>query len=207
MDAETVAADATARVALVNKPSAYPGTPDAETKGALDALFKHMFPQSDDPEIAGHHAIFSVIAQNPKLALSLVKASDSVIRDIPMTLERADLREVCIQTLCHHFKCDFNFAAHLATAKKLGISVEQQALIPFWRTSNVFDDEQKLVIEYTYAVCSGDVPEGLFARVVDHFGEKAAIEVTVWVGWWSFWSMIANATGVQWDFGYGPAAA
>jgi alkylhydroperoxidase family enzyme len=207
MDAETAAPKPTARVALVMAPGDYPGTPDAETKQDLAALFKHMFPQSDAPRIPGSAAVFGVVAQNPKLALNLVRASDHFTRENEFTVGRTDLRQLLIQTLCHHFKCDFNFTSHIPSAEKAGISVEQQALIPFWQTTNVFNDEQKLVIEYTYAVCKGDVPDELFARVVAHFGEKTAIECTVAIAWWSFWSMIANATRPQFDFGYGPAKA
>jgi alkylhydroperoxidase family enzyme len=194
----------TARVALVMKPSDYPGTPDEKTKADLDALFKHMFPQSENPEIPGTAAVFGVIAQNPALALHIIRASDYFVRQNEFTVGRTDLRQLLIQTLCYALKCDFNFTAHIKPAAQSGISVEQQALIPFWRTTNAFNDEQKLVIEYTYAVVSGDVPEELFARVVKHFGEKTAIECTVAIAWWSFFSMIANAAAPQFDFGYGP---
>jgi alkylhydroperoxidase family enzyme len=207
MPTETDAPKPSARVTLVTKPSAYPGAPDDKTKADLDALFKHMFPQSEDPEIPGTAAVFGVIAQNPVLALHLVKVSDYLTRENDFTVGRTDLRQLLIQTLCYHFKCDFNFTSHFKAAAAAGISLQQQALIPFWKTSNAFNDEQKLVIEYTYAVVSGDVPAELFARVVSHFGEKTAIECTVAIAWWSFWAMIANAAAPQFDFGYGPAAA
>jgi len=207
MTVETTVPKPTARVTLVTKPSAYPGVPDEKTKAALATLFEHMFPQVEDPEIPGTAAVFGVIAQNPTLALHLVKASDHMTRENEFTVGRTDLRQLLIQTLCYHFKCDFNFTSHIKAAAKAGISVEQQALIPFWKTSNAFDDEQKLVIEYTYAVVSGDVPEALFARVVKHFGESTAIDCTVAIAWWSFWAMIANAAAPQFDFGYGPVGA
>ncbi len=204
MSDKTTTPKATARVTLVSTPDAYPGSPDAETKKDVAALFKHMFPHAEAPEIPGSSAVFAVIAQNPKLSLLLVKVSDYILGEMPFTHGRADLRECAVQALCYHFKCDFNFTAHLGGAKRAGITVEQQAHIPFWKTTNVFTEEQRLVIEYTYAVVAGDVPEELFARVVQQFGEKIAIECTVAIAWWSFWCMIANATRPQFDFGYGP---
>jgi alkylhydroperoxidase family enzyme len=192
-----------ARVKLVSKPSDYPGTPDEATRKTLDELFGHMFPGQANPEIPGNHAAFATVTQNPQLALLLVKLSDYIVREMPFTVKRPDLREVLIQTLNLHFKCDYCFQAHLRPAKSLGLSLEQQALIPFWRTANVFSDEQRLVIEYTFAVVAGDVPEELFARVKTSYGEKETVELTVAIGWWSLWAMIINATGTDFDFGYG----
>lgn len=199
---EGSAPTATARVALVTKPSAYPGAPDNQTREQLDALFNHMFPNSEDPEIPGKSAVFAVIARNPKLALLLVKVSDYIVGEMYFTYERQDLRQLLIQALCYHYKCDFNFMSHIPSAQRVGLSVEQQALIPFYEKTNVFNEEQKLVIEYTNAVVVGNVPDDLFTRVVKHFGEEIAIEFTTAVAWWSFWAMIANATRPQFDFGY-----
>jgi hypothetical protein len=195
----------TARVKLVQRPGDYPGALDAETRKDLDALFGHMFPGASDPQIAGTGAVFGVVAQDPKMALALVKTSDHFVQENEFTVGRNDLRQLLIQTLCYHFKCDFNFTSHIKAAVANGLTVEQQALIPFWKTTNVFTDEQRLVIEYTYAVCGGEVPEELFARVVKQFGEKGAIQCTTAIAWWSFWGMIANATQPHFDFGYGPA--
>jgi alkylhydroperoxidase family enzyme len=166
-----------------------------------------MFPGQPNPQIPGNHAAFGVVAQDPRLALLLIKLSDHIVREMPWTSQRTDIRELAIQTLNLHFKCDFSFQCHLRPAKAAGISLEQQACIPFWRTANVFNDEQRLVIEYTLAVVSGDVPDELFAKVLRHYGEKEAIEFTVGISWWSFWAMIINATRTDFDLGYGNPVA
>jgi alkylhydroperoxidase family enzyme len=195
-----------ARVKLVMKPSDFPGTPDEATKKGLDELFAHMFPGNANPEIPGNHAAFGTVARDPGLALRLIKLSDYIVREMPWTSQRADLREVAIQALNLHFKCDFSFQAHFRPGQANGIRLEQQAALPFWRTANVFNDEQRLVIEYTFAVVTGDVPGELFARVVERFGEQGAVEFTVGIAWWSFWAMLINATRTDFDFGYGNPA-
>jgi alkylhydroperoxidase family enzyme len=195
-----------ARVKLVSKPGDFPGTADAATSKALGELFAHMFPGQPDPEIPGHHAAFAVVTQNPQLALLLVRLGDYIVREMPWTSQRTGLRQLAIQTVNLHFKCDFSFQAHLRPSSAAGISLEQQSLIPFWRTVKVFTDEQRLVIEYTLAVIAGDVPDALFARVVAQFGEKEAVECTTAIAWWSFWAMIINATRTDFDFGYGADA-
>jgi alkylhydroperoxidase family enzyme len=196
-----------ARVKLVYKPSDYPGTPDEVTKTALTELFDHMFPGQPDPEIPGKSGAFATVTQNPQLALLLVKLSDYMVGKMPWTSQRLPLRQLMIQTVNLHFKCDFNFQSHFRPAQAAGIRLEQQACIPVWRTSNVFNEEQRLVIEYTLAAVSGDVSDELFSRVLKRYGEKEALEFTVAVAWWSFWAMIANATRTDFDFGYGKPSA
>jgi len=194
------------RVKLVLKPSDFPGSPDEQTQANIKALFDHMFPGQDNPEIPGSSGAFGVVAQDPKLALLLVKVSDYIVREMPWTSGRRDLQQLMVQTLNHHFNCDFSFLAHIKPAATAGISTEMQAAIPFWHRTNVFTDEQRLIIEYTYAVVTGEVPQELFQRVVDQFDELQAIEITVGISWWSMWAMIIGAARPEHDFGYGTDA-
>ncbi len=196
-----------ARVKQVFKPADFPGSPDEGTRRALSELFEHMFPGQPDAEIPGNHAGFATVARDPRLALCLIELSDYIVREMPWTSQRRDLRELAIQALNLHFKCDYSFQSHIRPAQGLGVTVEQQALLPFWRTANAFNDEQRLAIEYALAVVAGDVPDELFARVVATYGEQAAIECTVGIAWWSFWAMIINATRTDFDYGYGKPAA
>jgi alkylhydroperoxidase family enzyme len=198
---------ATSRVKGVFKPSDYPDVLDEATQKDLNNLFETLFPQSEKPEIAGNHAAFAMVARNPRLALLVVKLSYYIVREMPWTTQRSDLRELAIETLNFHFKCDFSFQAHLRVAQAAGIGVELVAAIPYWRTANVFNEEQRLVIEYTLAVVAGEVPDELFSRVVTSYGEKEAIEFTTAIAWWSFWAMIINATRTEFDFGYGKSGA
>jgi alkylhydroperoxidase family enzyme len=191
------------RVKPVFKPGDYPGIADEATRSALNELFEQVAPGRKDPEISGEHGGFAVVARNPRLALLLIKLSDYIVREMPATSQRLDRREVAIQTLNMHLKSEYSFQAHIRPAQAAGLTLEQQALLPFWKTANVFNDEQRLVIEYTLGVVTGDVPDELFARLVNQYGEMDAIEFTVGIAWWSFWAMIINATGIDFDFGYG----
>ena len=181
-----------ARVKGVFKPSDYPGTPDEQTKKDLEELFEQLFPGMPHPKPEPHWG-FAILAHNPRLAMGVWQLLGHVVREMTWTQQR-DLRELAIQALNIHFKCDFSFQAHLVYGQAHGCSLEKQAAIPYWKTTTLFNDEERLVIEYTYAVVSGDVPEELFARVVKRYGEKGAIEFTMAIGWWSLWAMMLNAT-------------
>jgi alkylhydroperoxidase family enzyme len=184
-----------ARVGYILDPQDHPAAQDGPTRAHLAAFFEHLFPagQKGQP-----HAGYAILAHSPQLALGIARLSDTIIYDVEWT-KRRDLRELANQTLNLHFKCDFSFRAHLGIAQAAGVSLEQQAAIPYWRTSSLFNDEERLVIEYTEACVRGDVPEELFARVAQRFGDRGAVEFTVAVAWWSFWAMILNATGAVFE--------
>jgi len=182
-----------ARVRAVHKPSDYPGAPDRVIRQDLAELFEYLFPQVPDPEIDESHAGIAIAAQNPKLALHLAKLSRFIALDLPWC-QRHDLRELSIQALNVYFKCDYSFRTRIPIAEAAGISTDLQVELSSWETSDLFDEEQRLVIEYTNAVVTGDVPDKLFSRVVGKYGEKGAIEFTTIVAFWSFWAMMLNAT-------------
>lgn len=178
-----------ARIQYVYSLEDFPGEVDHNTREDLASLFKYLFPAGIQGE---PHAGYGILAQSPALALGIAKCADAVIQKTPWT-QKADLREIAIQTVNLHFKCDFSFHAHLPIALRWGISAEQQAAIPYWRTSHLFNEEQRLVIEYTLAVLAGPVSDEIFSRLKECFGERGAIECTVAIGWWSLWAMLLNA--------------
>jgi alkylhydroperoxidase family enzyme len=183
-----------ARVKAIHKPSDYPDTADEQTKRNLSELFDYLFPQVADPKIDESHAGIAIAAQNPRLALQLAKLSGFIAGELPWC-QRRDLRELAIQTVNVYFKCEYSFQARARLAEAAGIGADLQRALSFWKTSNLFDDTQRLVIEYANAVVGGDVPGELFSRVVGEFGEKGAVEFTTVVAFWSFWAMFLNATG------------
>lgn len=182
-----------ARVTAVYEPSQYPGTPSEATREDLAELFRYLFPQASDPVIDKRHAGLAIAAQHPKLALELAKLSSLIAGGLTWC-QRRDLRELAIQTLNTHFKSVYSFNARIPNALAGGIGADLQAALPSWQTSNLFNDEQRLIIEYTQAVVRGDVPGELFSRMLARYGEKEAIECTALVAFWSFWAMFLNAT-------------
>lgn len=195
------------RAKLVYRPDEFPGPVGEEKRQQIDALFEHMISFAGKPEIPGTAGAFAIVARDPKLALLLVRVSDYMTRECPWTTERRDLRQLMIQTLNWHFRCDFNFQSHLSSAERDGISAELQAAIPYWEVTTIFTDEQRLVIEYTLASLKGEVTEELFARVTDHFGEQGTIEFSIAIAWWSFWAILTGAVRPEHDFGYSTSSS
>lgn len=178
-----------ARVRLIREPGGAPSPEIAE-------LFETLFPGNPAPAFNDAHSLMAVLAHSPQLALPAARLSAAVILDSGWG-QRAGLRELAFQTLGRHFGDSFSIQARLPNAEAAGLTTEQRAAIPDWRASELFDDEQKLVIEYTQAVVTGRVPETLFARLVARYGERETVECTVAIGFWSFWAMVAGAAGLS----------
>lgn len=184
-----------ARIALVRNPADHPSA-DAATQADVAELFATLFPGNPAPEFDQAHTAMAVLAQSPKIAQVAAKMSGTIILDTAWG-QRAALRELAFQTLGLHFGDSFSTAARRPAAEAAGLTAAQLAAIPEWRGSDLFDEEQRLVIEYTQAVVTGRVPEDLFARVVARYGEQEAIECTAAIGFWSFWAMVVGASGLR----------
>lgn len=179
------------RITGIYKPTDSLG-PDGKPQPEVAALFAQLFPNVENPEIDDHHAGTAIMAHSPALAAKFADLSRFMFLELAWT-KRAALRELAFATLHLHFKARYAFESRLDAAKTAGITAEQLAALPYWQNSTLFDDEQKLVIAYTLAVTSGDVPDALASRVIAHFGEQETVEFTSTIGFWSCWSMILNS--------------
>jgi alkylhydroperoxidase family enzyme len=96
-----------------------------------------------------------------------------------------------------HFRCEFSYRSHLAYLSKVGLSLEAIAALPYWRTSSLFSAEQKVVIAYSLALVSGDVPDNLHDEVANAFGQQSVGELALAVSHWSFWALLLNAAQLE----------
>lgn len=183
------------RVTGIYAAADHPGPLDKADSQTLKLLFDSVFPEyfrkAGAPENARLAPSWAMMTQNPELALRLVRLSDYIISDMPWS-KRADLRQLMTQAVNLHFMCEYAHQVHFDVSRNAGISAELQAALPFWRTSGLFNDEQRTVIEFTHAAIDGTVSDELFAKVVSLFGEKGTIEFTVATAYMSFWAIILN---------------
>ncbi len=180
------------RVKGVFRPQDYPLAPDAKTRQELDELFALLCPGQTEPQMPPLKAPWAIMtAQSPRLPLLLAQVG-SHVKDMSWC-QRADLRELSLQAVAFHYRAEFSFHSHLGVAQTVGLGHDRVAAIPYWRNTTLFDDEQRLVVEYSLAAAAGEVSDELFARVVSRYGERGAIEFTTAVAFWCFWAVINNA--------------
>lgn len=197
----------TSRIRLVQEQGDFPEKLDEAAKNDLKKLFNYVgshYPEREGLVITGPHGGIAVAARNPRFANQLLEATHSLVDKDAWGGKYVDLREIAVQVVNLYYRCDLSFQSHLAIAKDGGLSLEKQAALPYWRTAaHMFSEDERLVIEYTFAVLSGDVPEELFNKVVGKYGEREAVECTAAVAVWAAWAMLLNATDTHFDFGYG----
>lgn len=183
-----------ARMKIVRRPEDCSGSlQDAEQ------LFDIFFPEGSERQFNGAQLGWGLVAaHHPQTAITMVKLT-KLMAGGPFLTARPDLREIAIQTVNMHFQCEFSYRSHLAYLAKTGLSLETIAALPYWRTSNQFDAEKRLVIEYSLAVVAGDVSDELHDQVVSAFEQQGATELAFAVAHWSFWAMILNAAQPQID--------
>ena len=178
------------RLTPIRQAADYPN-PDRDTAEALADLFRQLFPDNPDGRIDDGHDGLALAAHNPHLAARLADMSRFMALDLPWS-HRQDLRELALQTINTCFDSDYSLRTRQSVAEGAGISEKQQAALPHWRESELFDEEQRLVIEYSEALARGPVPDELARRVVERFGEKGAVEFTAVAAFWGFWAMFLN---------------
>lgn len=183
----------TARFTPVSRPGEHP---EPALQQDVAELFETLFPGNPAPEFDAGHGLMAILAQSPKLALPASHLSAAVFRDSAWG-QRAAMRELAFQVLGEHFGDSFSTAARRSYALAAELSEDQLAAIPAGRDADLFDEEQRLVIEYTRAVVTGRVPEALTARMIARYGERETVECTVAIGFWSFWAMVAGAAGLR----------
>ncbi len=183
-----------ARIRAVCRLDDLPAEAGIAERKDLEDLFERVLPEESERAFTDSRLGWGVLAaQSPRFALEVARLTKFIASEMSW-FGRSDLRELAIQAVNLHFKCEFSFRSHLKYAQAAGLGAERLAAIPYWRTTSLFTDEQRLAIEYAYAVAQGDVPDELFSRVADSFGEKQAIEATAVIAHWSFWAMMLNAT-------------
>jgi len=127
----------------------------------------------------------------PRFAELMLDLADFIVNEMPWA-QRAKLRELAILTLYQRQRCDYGYRAHFGPASSAGITTEQIVELPAFRTSELFDDEEREVIEFTNAALDGEVSDELMSRLRARYGEQQTVELTVAVGFWALWGLLIN---------------
>ena len=86
-----------------------------------------------------------------------------------------------------------------AVSRKSGISQEKIAALPNYRTSALFSDTERQVLEYADAMTQTpvEVPEAMFAKLKENFTEVQLVELTANIAWENYRARFDHAFGVE----------
>jgi AhpD family alkylhydroperoxidase len=77
-------------------------------------------------------------------------------------------------------QCEYCIDLGSQVSRQWGLTDDELLALPQYRTSPLFSDVDKLVLDYAVAMCRTpvDVPDELFARVREHFDDPQIVELT-----------------------------
>jgi alkylhydroperoxidase family enzyme len=80
-----------------------------------------------------------------------------------------------------------------------GITGEQIANLPNYRTNPNFNDVERLVLEYADAMTCipVEVPDALFTRLRERFTEAELVELTSGIAWENYRARFDHALGIE----------
>ena len=108
------------------------------------------------------------------------------------------LRELAVLTLMDRLNCKYGFVRHIDIAERTGISREQIDNIAAYQTSELFSDDDKLIIRYAEELTQkGQVDDGLFQQVRALIGQDNILDLTAATAFWNMMARNLNALQVD----------
>lgn len=107
------------------------------------------------------------------------------------------LRELVILRGAQLVRSDYEWAQHLAMARKAGVREAQIAALEVWRTSAEFDAREKAALMLTEAVTAGAVSDEIHREVARHFDHHDYVELAVTAAFYAMVARVLDALGVE----------
>ncbi len=86
-----------------------------------------------------------------------------------------------------------------AVSRTSGVSVEKIAALPDYRSSELYSETEKLVLEYADGMTQTpvEVPDALFAKLREKFTDAQLVEFTATLAWENYRARFDHAFGVE----------
>jgi AhpD family alkylhydroperoxidase len=109
------------------------------------------------------------------------------------------LKDLAATRVATRVGCQFCIDIGSALGRQAGVTEEQLRDFHNYRTSPLFSDEERVVMEYAEELTKEQVqvPEELFARLRDHFDEAQIVELTAAIAIENFRARFNNALDVE----------
>ena len=94
-------------------------------------------------------------------------------------------------------RSEYEWAQHLAMARKAGVSEAQIQALPAWRSSALFNEREKAALALSEAVTQGRVSDEVFALAKKHFDDHDYVELAIVAAFYAMVGRMLDAMGVQ----------
>jgi 4-carboxymuconolactone decarboxylase len=157
------------------------------------------------PRGSGLRGPFNALLRSPALCDHVQRVGEYVRfrSSIPRKLN-----ELAIIVTGRHWTAQYEFYAHRKMALEAGLAPEIADAIAEGRRPEGMDTDEALVYDFTMELLgTGQVPDALYQRAVDRFGERGVIDLVGAVGYYSLVSLVLNVAQVPLPEGAQPLLA
>ena len=137
--------------------------------------------------------LYKALANHPALVAVWTEFSRVLRYD---TRTPRALRELVILRGAQLMRSEYEWAQHLAMARKAGVREAQIASLGQWRTSPEFDAREKAALALGEAVTAGRVSDDVHAEARRHFDEHDYVEIALVAAFYAMVGRMLDAMGV-----------
>jgi alkylhydroperoxidase family enzyme len=137
--------------------------------------------------------LYRALANHPPLVAAWTEFSKMLRYD---TRTPRALRELVILRGAQLVRSEYEWAQHLAMARRTGVREEQINALADWRRSAEFDEREKAALELAEAVTTGRVSDEVHARVSRHFDDHDYVELAAVAAFYAMVARMLDAMGV-----------
>jgi alkylhydroperoxidase family enzyme len=115
---------------------------------------------------------------------------------------RRSLRELMIMRSAQVSDAAYEWAHHHEMAIAAGVPEAKLQALAEWRSSDLFDAEERVALAYTEAIAANDVDDGVFAEVRRLFTPAEIVELTLTASFYANVARVLRALRVDLEPGY-----
>ena len=138
--------------------------------------------------------LYKALGNHPRLIAAWTEFSKMLRHD---TRTPRALRELVILRGAQLMRSEYEWAQHLAMARKSGVRETQIAALAQWRASPEFDAREKAALALSEAVTQGRVSDEVYAQAMRHFDHHDYVELSAVAAFYAMVGRMLDAMGVQ----------
>ena len=138
--------------------------------------------------------LYRALGNHPALVAAWTEFSKMLRHD---TRTPRPLRELVILRGAQIMRSEYEWAQHLAMARKSGVREAQIAELANWRSSKEFDAKEKAAIALGEDVTKGTVTDAVYAEAMRHFDPHDYVELAAVAAFYAMVGRMLDAMGVH----------
>jgi 4-carboxymuconolactone decarboxylase len=138
--------------------------------------------------------LYRALGNHPALVAAWTEFSKMLRYD---TRTPRALRELVILRGAQLMRSEYEWAQHLAMARKSGVREAQIAELASWRTSKEFDAREKAALALGEDVTRGKVTDAVHAEAMRHFDNHDYVELAAVAAFYAMVGRMLDAMGVE----------